>query len=167
MQDQGTTREQALAFFDGLPTVEPAQLLGLWRGSGLATGHPQDGLLETLGWFGKHFVDVDAVHPLLFGTEHDVVDVDSRWLQFGLDQITRPGIFLRTLFRWLRPLLRTRKPRARIRTVTYRGRASAAMVYDYLPIIDVFRLVDDQTILGVMDQRGQPQPFFFVLRRVA
>ena len=41
------------------------------------------------------------------------------------------------------------------------------MVYDALPIHDVFRLVDQETLLGAMDIRGYPEPFFFVLRREA
>jgi hypothetical protein len=39
------------------------------------------------------------------------------------------------------------------------------MIYDFLPIHDVFRQVDDATRLGLMDMRGMDQPFFFVLRR--
>lgn len=39
------------------------------------------------------------------------------------------------------------------------------MVYDQLAIIDVFRKVDDKTLLGVMDMKGMEQAFFFVLRR--
>ncbi|MGL5074428.1 MAG: DUF4334 domain-containing protein, partial [Waterburya sp.] len=34
-----------------------------------------------------------------------------------------------------------------------------------LPINDAFRKVDDNTLLGLMDFNGEPQPFFFVLRR--
>jgi hypothetical protein len=39
------------------------------------------------------------------------------------------------------------------------------MIYDSLPINDIFRKVDDDSVLGVMDLRFSPQPFFFVLRR--
>jgi hypothetical protein len=38
-------------------------------------------------------------------------------------------------------------------------------VYDHLPIIDVFRRVDDDTVLGLMDYRNFPEPYFFVLVR--
>jgi hypothetical protein len=65
----------------------------------------------------------------------------------------------------LRPVLRTRAPRARLRDVEFRGKVSAAMIYDHRPIIDVFRLVDDETLLGVMDLRGMADPYFFILRR--
>ena len=71
----------------------------------------------------------------------------------------------RQAFGGVRPLMYTDKPKARLRTVEHRGVATAAMVYDALPIIDVFRRVDPATLLGLMDMRGLPQPFFFVLER--
>ena len=43
--------------------------------------------------------------------------------------------------------------------------ASAAMLYDHLPIVDVFRRLNAHTLLGVMDARVISQPFFFTLRR--
>jgi hypothetical protein len=49
----------------------------------------------------------------------------------------------------------------------HRGVMTAAMVYDDLPIIDVFREAAADTLLGLMDLRGLPQPFFFLLRRDA
>ena len=42
---------------------------------------------------------------------------------------------------------------------------TAALVYDSVPIIDVFRRVNDDVRLGAMDMRGLPAPFLFVLRR--
>ncbi len=39
------------------------------------------------------------------------------------------------------------------------------MIYDGLAINDVFRMVDANTVLGVMDRKGDGQFFFFVLRR--
>ena len=47
----------------------------------------------------------------------------------------------------------------------HRGVVSATMIYDALPICDVFRKVDDDTVLGLMDYRAFDKPFFFVLRR--
>jgi hypothetical protein len=57
---------EALRRFDALQGVEPEAMLGRWRGATLATGHPLDGVLEKLGWYGKAFESVDSVHPLLF-----------------------------------------------------------------------------------------------------
>ncbi|CAJ1586868.1 DUF4334 domain-containing protein [[Mycobacterium] wendilense] len=53
----------------------------------------------------------------------------------------------------------------RLRMVEYRGVLSATMIYDALPINDHFRLIDDDTVLGVMDMRGLDRPLMFVLRR--
>jgi Domain of unknown function (DUF4334) len=39
------------------------------------------------------------------------------------------------------------------------------MIYDHVPVIDVFRRVDEHTLLGVVDQRDVDQPYFFVLQR--
>jgi len=39
------------------------------------------------------------------------------------------------------------------------------MSYDQLPIIDVFRAVDDDTLVGAMDLRGLAEPYLFTLRR--
>jgi hypothetical protein len=61
------------------------------------------------------------------------------------------------------PLLRAHQPKARLRNLEHRRKVSAAMVYDQLPIIDVFRRIDDTTLLGLMDMRAAAQPYFFVL----
>ena len=63
------------------------------------------------------------------------------------------------------PLLRTREPRARLRRVEHRGVLSTAMIYDGLPVLDLFRAAGPATLLGLMDTRGMPQPFFFLLER--
>ena len=39
------------------------------------------------------------------------------------------------------------------------------MIYDQLPVNDVFRRLDDDTVLGAMDLRGSATPYFFVLTR--
>ncbi len=56
--------------------------------------------------------------------------------------------------------------KARVRMMEYRNKVSATMIYDYLPINDVFRKVDDNTVLGLMDFKRISQPFFFLLNRV-
>ncbi len=39
------------------------------------------------------------------------------------------------------------------------------MIYDQLPINDVFRKLDDNTVMGIMDLKGMKDPFFFKLKR--
>ncbi|WP_373568674.1 GXWXG domain-containing protein [Paracoccus actinidiae] len=65
-RSNGLSAESALTRFDSLPGTEPEELTGTWRGSGLPTGHPLDGLLERLGWQGKRFECKERVYPLIF-----------------------------------------------------------------------------------------------------
>lgn len=163
------TPESALALFDSLPPLRPEEMLGHWRGESFVSGHPLDGVLETYHWFGKRFRGPDDVDPLLFRrADGSVVPLravmpDPRWLERW------PWLRRRAMGdgfqRWLLPLLITRSPQARLRMVEHRGVATAAMLYDRLPIVDVFRRLDATTLLGLMDARGIPQPFFFLLHR--
>jgi hypothetical protein len=165
---EGCTTEQALAFFDELPAVRSAEMFGRWRGSEVPTGNPFDGLLTASGWYGKQFDDPETVHPLLF-TEPGggIFAVDPRKIPIGLaSRVPAKGVELgRKLLGVLEPALRTKEPRARLRELEYRGKVGAAMIYDHLPIIDIFRKVDDDALLGVMDRRGDDNLYFFALRR--
>ena len=69
------------------------------------------------------------------------------------------------IFQTLLPLLTTSRSTARLRMTTYRGKSSATMIYDQLPIYDVFRKIDQDAVLGVMDLKGMTMPFFFILHR--
>lgn len=167
-ESTGATAEEALAFYDALPSVRVDEILGRWRGSGLHTGHPMDGLLESFGWYGKDFLHENAAHPLLFQTPSGrVVSVDSRPIPLdAMAKVTaRDGWLMKSLFAAARPFLLTKKARARLRMVEFRGKVSAAMIYDYQPVIDAFRRVDDKTLFAIMDLPALPKPFFFVLRK--
>ncbi|MFM6058007.1 MAG: DUF4334 domain-containing protein [Microcystis aeruginosa] len=163
-----TTTERALELFDALEPVSLDFMLGLWQGSGLQTNHPMDGLLEASNWYGKEFVDTENVHPLLF--------LDGQGKMFkvapnptAMNWILRLPILknnsLKPLLMLTNSLLKTETSQARLRMMEYRDKVSATMIYDYLPINDSFRKVDDNTVLGIMDFKNSPQPFFFVLKR--
>lgn len=158
----------ALEHYDALPPLATADLRGLWRGSGVPTGHALDGALEALGWFGKRFDDDDSVHPLVFRTRRGLASVHPGRVPLAV--VLRVAPLLRTApaaaaFAVVRPALTTRRPRARLREVRYRGVTSAALVYDDLPVIDAFRRDDDGSVLGAMDARGMARPFLFRLHR--
>lgn len=158
---------EALALFDSLEPVDVDFMLGRWVGAGFATDHPMDGLLETFGWYGKAFVTPDDVHPLLFRRGGDVISISPRFMPMNLlwkMPVPRSGL-LNALSLPFKLALQTRNARARLRMLEHRGKVSATMIYDDLPIHDVFRKLDDVTVLGVMDLKGMPQPFFFQLRR--
>jgi hypothetical protein len=160
--------EVALELFDALPSIAAAEITGRWRGREIATGHPMDGLLAPSGWWGKQFDDVDHVHPLLFeAASGEVYPVSPRRMPLGLAGRV-PAAYVgkaKPVSSRMRLLLETRHHQARLRNVEFRGVVTAAMVYDDLPIIDVFRRVDADTLLGVMDYRAHPAPYVFVLER--
>ncbi len=164
---EGVRPEEALAMFDSLPPVSLEAMIGNWRGGGVPTGHALDGLLEAYGWHGKRFVSPDEVDPLLFTAGRGkLVALDPRYLPVGLVCALRPHRWRWTagMFSLASRLIRTRQPTARLRMIEYRGVTSAAMVYDRQPIIDHFREVEPNLLLGLMDLRGMP-PFVFTLRR--
>ncbi len=166
-----TSTDEATALFDAAPAVEPDFMFGTWEGAELPTAHPMDGLLEASGWWGKQFIDEENVHPLLFPKDGGT----ALWalnpvLAFGgLGLATKvPAVRNLSLVQpisALRPALRTKSAKARLRTTRYRGVDSATMIYDNLPINDVFRKIDQDTVIGAMDYRGGRGPYFFVLRR--
>ncbi|MEZ5114008.1 MAG: DUF4334 domain-containing protein [Nocardioidaceae bacterium] len=145
--ERGCTKAEALAFYDSLEALHVDSLRGRWRGRGLSTGHPMDGLLESSGWYGKQSDDLDSVHPLLFEIDGEIYPVEPQ-AKMPVDvtkRATRHG--------------------ARLRNVDHRGVVTAAMIYDTQPIIDLFRRLSPSTLLGLMDARGMSEPYFFILTR--
>jgi hypothetical protein len=162
------TTEQAFELFDSLPAVDMGFMWGRWKGTTLRTGHRMDDLLETFNWYGKEFIDPENVNPLLFrdwgGRIFTVYP--NRLLVAAASHVPIPRSRVIThLFLGAKWLMLTRKPRARLRMTEFRGVLSATMIYDHLPINDVFRRLDEHTVLGVMDLKGAEQPFFFTLTR--
>ena len=126
-------------------SLEPARVEGIagsrWRGTGLDTGHPMFGMLGQMRWWGKDFSDPRKVHPILVTDDSGEVVPDTSATGGG-------GASL-----W---------------EVTFRGRPCASMVYDRMPVIDHFAVVDPDTLLAVMNGRGtvhEGEHFWFVLER--
>jgi len=158
---------RALSWFDGLDGVAADAMLGRWRGVSLPTGHPLDGLLEGLGWWGKSFETRDRVHPLLCQAgSGEPVPLEPSLMPVGL-ALRMPGLAksagMRRAFRAALPVLRTARPAARLEQGTFRGKVSAAMVYRRLPITDHFRRIDDERVLGLMVLRRPGEPYFYFL----
>lgn len=165
-----STTQNALALFNSLESVDIDFMIGRWRGTGNVTNHPLDGLLEAYHWHGKHFENNEDVHPLVFRNRRDGLTCINPGMMapaFALmDRITFPkSKLVGTIFQLLMPLFSTSKARARFRMTEYRGKTSATMIYDQMPVNDVFRKLDDNTVFGVMDQKGIEVPFFFKLTR--
>jgi hypothetical protein len=110
------------------------------------------------------------VHPLVFSTlRGGLATVNPAFMgpSLGLmDHVPMPkSAMVGRIFQTLIPFLTTSRSRARLRMTTYLGKSSATMIYDKLPINDVFRKIDQDTVFGGMDLKGMKSPFFFILRR--
>lgn len=168
-QNDKMTTEEATALFDSLEPATEAQMIGRWRGEGIDTSHPMDGMLESSYWYGKVFNGSEDVHPLvhqmpLWGR----VSINPGLLPIRLStNLPLRDVVAPVLFPLLAPLLWTRKPKARLRTILFRGRHHAAMCYDARPINDVFAQLDPDKLLGWMDFKGMERPYFFKLHREA
>lgn len=164
----GATTAEALAVFDSLPAVSIEEMLGSWLGGEIDTSHPMNGLLAPLGWHGKRFESADEVHPLVMDRRGGGT-FNLNPAPLPVPMMLRHRALLRApLLRAARrvsPLLGTKEPAARLRMLEYRGVLTATMVYDRQPIHDVFRKVDEDTVLGAMDLRGSAEPGIFFLRR--
>ncbi|MER6913476.1 DUF4334 domain-containing protein [Streptomyces sp. NPDC000594] len=125
--------------FDACGPVEYDLLMGAWRGTPFRTGHTAVAQLDTMNWYGKSFRSRWDVSPVTTRDGTGKVEESAEYGGAGL---------------W---------------RVEFRGVVSAAMVYDRLPVVDHFRRLDDDTLIGAMD--GGPdilddgRHLYFSLRR--
>ena len=163
------TTAEALALFDSLESVAIDFMLGRWRGGEVSTGHSMDGLLELANWYGKEFISSECVHPLLFSdSSGEVFKVapNAQAMKFALGLSIPQNDLVKATATFLTSLLKTEESQARLRMTEHRGQLSATMIYDHLPINDIFKKVDEHTVFGLMDYKASQQPFFFSLTRV-
>lgn len=126
--------------WSALDTVRSADILGRWRGDEFHTGHKMNGQLAAARWFGKFFDSVDDVEP--------IVCYDDDGNLFSNNELSLGGASL-----W---------------DVEFRGEVTATMVYDGQPVLDHFKRVDDDTLMGIMDgkrQRVSGRYLYFLLER--
>ncbi|KAK0847036.1 hypothetical protein LTR03_006546 [Friedmanniomyces endolithicus] len=120
-------------------------MLGLWKASGFPTDHPQDGKLESAGWYGKRFTDTNSVDPMIFyANDGEVFSADPVYVTRNLSTMKRASD--------VRNEIETKEPKARLRMVEARSRSTASMVYNDLPIIDHFH---DHVHLKIQDDASQ------------
>jgi len=167
---RGATTEEALSIYDSLEPADVEFMLGRWKGEGFHTNHPMDGLLEAYHWHGKYFETSEKVHPLVFNTHSgNTLNMNPIFFGAAMGMAARgkapKSAFVGRTFQLFMPFFATSKSRARLRMMNFRGKSCATMAYDQLPINDVFRKLDENTVLGIMDLKGMRDPFFFILRR--
>ncbi len=157
-------------WFATLEPVAPDDMVGLWQGVGIPSGHPLDGVLENLQWFGKRFHADMRADALLFQSRSGrLVPVEPAFMPIrlvlklaGLGR-TAPA---RNLFQQMERTLRARGTTASLRAETLDGVETAAMVYDRQPITDYFRRIDADTVAGMMCVSGDARRYFFQLQRL-
>ena len=163
--ERKSSKEEALQAFDSLPPASLEFMYGRWKGFEIETGHPMEGLLTHSGWYGKIFENKEEVHPLVFfgKDKKELYSLNPAYLP--LDFKLPKSDLLGSLMNKSRIVLETKESKARLRNIEYRGNVYATMAYDDRPIFDMFAKIDDDRVLGVMDLKGNPHPYFFVLER--
>lgn len=162
-------QKEASAWFRSLEPIHSEELVGLWRGSGHPSGHPLDGVLENLHWFGKRFHPNMRADALLFkGDQNKLVAVEPAFfpvcLALRFAGIGRTSLAW-NLFTRLRSRLRAKSTTASLQERMDESIVTAAMVYDRQPIVDYFRR-SDKHVIGKMVVEGDPRRYFFYLQKV-
>lgn len=125
------TTDELMPIFLKLRPVAPDDMIGQWQGGKFDGGVP-----DQINWYGKRFVSVEYVEPLLITAPDGSI-------------VAYPGLGT-----------------ARLREVLYENRVSTALIYDNHPIIDYFRKVNDDLIIGFGEVKGEEnEDFFFYLIR--
>ena len=131
------------ALWSDLASTSVHDLLGSWRGGDFATGHPASRLLEQIRWHGKRFGGPLDADPLVCRAEDGTLYAETAAAGGGSASL------------W---------------AVAFRGEVTATMVYDALPVLDHFKAVDDDTLMGIMNGKleqvfGTADPYYFWLER--
>ena len=131
------------ALWADLAAVDVEEILGPWRGGDFATGHVASSVLEKVRWHGKRFDSPLAAVPLV--CRDDDGELYSNKEAGGGGE-------------------------ASLWPVAFRGEVTATMVYDRLPVLDHFKKVDDDTLMGIMNGKleaafGVKDLYYFWLER--
>lgn len=123
------------AFFDELEPVAIETMTGSWHGGVFPTGSAVEILLKDFGVIKWH------------GKRFDSAD--------RVQALVGKTLGIKMSF----PL-----GTAVLRRVEFRSKVSTAMIYDRRPIIDHFRQIDDNAVMGVMDEKGKIEVYFYLER---
>ena len=169
LAERKATPEEAYELFQSLETISTEFMHGRWKGSDIETGHRFDGMFEASGWYGKIYLSDEEVHPLVFYSEDkkELWSVNPKMMPFRMN--LPKDELVGTVLRLGRFTMETKESKARLRDTEFKGRVTATMIYDEVPINDMFVKIDENSVLGLMDLKGEPNrlenPFFFILER--
>lgn len=131
------------ALWADLRTVTVEEILGSWRGGDFDTGHLASTVLDQVKWHGKRFDAPLDAKPLMCRGEDG--ELYSNLAAGGGGE-------------------------ASLWPVGFRGETTASMVYDKMPVVDHFKAVDDDTLMGIMNGKlesafGVKDLYYFWLER--
>lgn len=131
------------ALWAELRTVSVEEILGSWRGGDFATGHLASKVLDQVKWHGKRFDAPLDAKPLMCRGEDG--ELYSNLAAGGGGE-------------------------ASLWPIGFRGETTASMVYDKMPVVDHFKAVDDDTLMGIMNGKlesafGVNELYYFWLER--
>ncbi|MDA8140127.1 MAG: DUF4334 domain-containing protein [Desulfobacteraceae bacterium] len=89
---------------------------------------------DPINWYGKRFNSANNAEPLLARKPDGTIYSFDKW---GM---------------------------AQLREVKFRDKVSASLIYDNKPIMDYFRKIDDNTLLGLGEMKGNITFFFYLIR---
>ena len=112
------------ALWSDLSPVGVDEVLGAWRGGDFRTGHVASTVLEKVRWHGKRFDGPLDAKPLICRDEDGAL----------YSNLAAGG-----------------GAEASLWPIEFRGETTATMVYDALPVLDHFKRVDDDTLMGIMN----------------
>jgi len=137
------SRDELDALWADLAPATIPLMLGSWRGGDFATGHPASALLAKIRWHGKRFDSPLEAHPLICRDDDGALYSNTTYAGGGLASLWDVG---------------------------FRGDVTATMVYDAMAVFDHFKIVDDDTVMGIMSGKLEPvfgtaDPYYFWLER--
>ncbi|WP_280493529.1 DUF4334 domain-containing protein [Nocardia asiatica] len=143
-RETGVSAAELDALWAGLPVARVEDILGEWKGAAFPTGHPLRKALSANRWYGKTFHGLLDAKPLICRAEDGSL--------FSNVELGGGG-------------------EATLWNVEFRGEVTATMVYDRRPVLDHFKWLDDNTLMGIMNGRPEVvlvdgEHFYFLLERV-
>lgn len=90
---------------------------------------------DPINWYGKRFNSASHVQPMLCRQDDGTVYAWDKWGE------------------------------AQLREIRFNNKVQASVIYDSMPMMDYFRKVTDDIVLGLGDIKGRPLDFFFWLQR--
>lgn len=136
-QKEKIPEEELENFFSSLEPITIEEMIGEWKGGYFPTGKSK------LEFFLKDF-GVIKWHGKNFLSKDKVQSLVFSLLGIRFN-IPVAGV-------------------AVLRKIEFRNKISASMIYSYLPIIDNFRKINNETVIGAMEVKGKVKIFFYLTR---